>query len=176
MRSTGLGKEFLWVAVGQLAAGVGALAGVRLLTKAMTPQLYGEFSLALTSTILAQQCIGGPIGQAAMRFYSASREEGSTSVYLRALHRLMLKGSGLQLAASLTVLAGFRLIVNGQSGLIVLASLLAAVTGYNVVFDAIQNGGRNRAVAAFTRRPFSGCGQWCVWLCWPQFPSVRTSR
>src|SRR5262245_7377037 len=86
-RNIRLGKEFFWVVVGQALAGLGGLAGVKLLTRAMSPTAYGELSIALTGTIIAQQCVGGPLGQAAMRFYTASRDEGSTSTYFRALHR-----------------------------------------------------------------------------------------
>jgi O-antigen/teichoic acid export membrane protein len=150
MQSTRVGKEFLWVILGQTLAGLGGLAGVKMLTRAMSPTAYGEFSLALTGAIVAQQCVGGPLGQAAMRFYTASREEGCTSAYFRALHRLMAKGSGLLLGAGILVFIAC--LFSGhteKTSWIALTVVLAVATGYNIVFDAIQSGSRNRAVVAF---------------------------
>lgn len=144
-----LHHEFSWVLMGQIAAGLGGLAGVKMLTRAMTPSAYGTFSLALTGTVLAQQCIGGPLGQAAMRFYSASHEEGWTFNYLRALNRLMIKGVAVLLAA-----AGLIVLACASAGqaksvpVVTIALLLAIVTGYNIVLDAIQSGSRNRPVVA----------------------------
>ena len=148
-RHTRLGRECSWVLVGQAGAGLGAIAGVKLLTHAMTPADYGDFSLALTATILVQQCLGGPLGQAAMRFYSASKEGGWTFDYLRGLNRLMLKGLAMLAAVGLLAAAGCGL--TGHSGAapgVALAILLAAVTAYNIVCDSIQSGSRNRPVVA----------------------------
>jgi O-antigen/teichoic acid export membrane protein len=148
-RATQLGHEFAWVLSGQIAAGLGGLAGVKMLTRAMSPSAYGEFSLALTGTILAQQCVGGPLGQAAMRFYSASHEGGWTFSYLRALNRLMLKGVAVLLGVAVVTVLSCALAGHVEkAALVALALLLAILTGYNIVLDAIQSGSRNRPVVA----------------------------
>lgn len=144
-----LGAEFGWVILGQALAGLGGLVGLKLLTRAMPPSVFGEFSLALTATILAQQCVGGPVGQAAIRYCAASREEGWSGAYLRSLNRLMLKGSGLLAALSAAALLVAVLAGQGSKCLLIgLTFLLAAATGYNIVFDSIQSGNRNRGAVA----------------------------
>jgi O-antigen/teichoic acid export membrane protein len=148
-RFTRLGKEFCWVILGQALAGIGALAGVKLLTRAMDPTAYGKFSLALTATILAQQSVGGPLGQAAMRFYSASREGGWSRDYFRGLSRLTAKALGILLVVG--VVAGLGCLAVGHrenTPFIALALLLAGVTSFNIVCDAIQSGSRNRPIVA----------------------------
>jgi len=148
-RSTRLGKEFFWVILGQSIAGLGGLAGVKMLTRAMSPTAYGEFSLALTGAIVAQQCVGGPLGQAAMRFYTASREEGWTATYFAALSRLMARGSAVLVAAGLALFVACVYAGHAEkTGWIALTVLLAVASGYNIVFDAVQSGSRNRTVVA----------------------------
>ena len=148
-RSSRLGKEFFWVVLGQTLAGLGGIAGVKMLTGAMNPASYGEFSIALTGAIVAQQCVGGPLGQAAMRFYTASRDEGSTVIYFQALNRLMGKGAAFLSGAGAVVLAACLLTGHAEkTPWVALTALLAVATGYNIVFDAIQSGGRHRTVVA----------------------------
>jgi O-antigen/teichoic acid export membrane protein len=157
VQSARLHQEFSWVLLGQIAAGLGGLAGVKMLTRAMSPSAYGQFSLALTGTILAQQCIGGPLGQAAMRFYSTSYEEGWTFSYLRALNRLMFRGVAVLLGAALLI--GSLCAAAGDAenaSLVLVALVLAILSGYNIVLDAIQSGSRNRPVVALHQ----GAIQW----------------
>src|SRR5258708_30466551 len=144
-RLTRLGKEFGWVLFGQSMAGVGGLAGIKWLTGAMTQTAYGEFSLALTGAILAQQCVGGPLGQAAMRYYSPCQERGQSRIYFKGLTALTAKGSGaLALVALLLCAVAWFTGRERWTPLIGLALLFSLLSTYNILFDAIHIGSPHR--------------------------------
>lgn len=81
-------KETAWVALGQVIAFLGGLAGIKLLTNMMPPENYGELALGLSLAGVVNLFFFGPLGQVVLRFYSACRERGNIAGYTRVLIRL----------------------------------------------------------------------------------------
>lgn len=144
-----LSREGSWIVVGQAAAVLGALAGVRLLTELLPPAAYGELALGLTVAALVNQTLLGPLANGVTRFYAPAQEQGELDGYLRAVRRLVaLASAAIVLIIALTS-AG--LLYAGQArwiGLAAAALVFAALSGYNAILNGIQNAARQRAVVA----------------------------
>ena len=69
-----LGRELIWISLGQGLATLGALVGVRLLTSVLNPTIYGQLALAMTLALLVNQMLLGPLSGAALRFYAPAHE------------------------------------------------------------------------------------------------------
>ena len=82
LRKRAIWGEFPWIAIGQTASVLGAIVGVKLLTGALPPNVYGELALAMTAATLVNQIILGPLGNAYSRFYAPAEEAGELGSYL----------------------------------------------------------------------------------------------
>src|SRR5437660_149806 len=156
-RAKRLAKEFFWVGAGQVAAIIGGLAGIRLLTQALSPASYGELALGMTAAALTQQVVLGPAAGAILRFFAPASETKQLGDYLKASRRLLAEGT-LLLVAIATV-SGLALVVFGQIKWLVLllgAFLFSLLSGYCSAVDGMQNAARQRAVVAWHQ----GTGQW----------------
>jgi O-antigen/teichoic acid export membrane protein len=152
-----LGKEFLWIGVGQAAVALGSLLALSCLTRALSPEAYGELALAMTGALLAQQVAMGPLSGAFLRFYAAAVDANQVADYLRAAKRL-LGFATITLSAVGTVLV-LSFCAAGQSrwiGLLVMALLFSQLSGYTTAMDAMQNAARQRAIVALHQ----GASQW----------------
>src|SRR2546430_17039778 len=65
-----LGREFLWVVVGQGAAALGAVVGICLLTRAPPPGAYGKLAPGLTAAPLARQTLFSPRSAAPLPYFA----------------------------------------------------------------------------------------------------------
>lgn len=63
-------KDSLWIGGGQIVSLFGSLFGLRLLTEALQPSVFGELSLVLATLALAQGLLYYPFGQAIFRYYT----------------------------------------------------------------------------------------------------------
>jgi O-antigen/teichoic acid export membrane protein len=143
-------KEFAWIGLGQIVAAVGAIAGVRWLTRWMDLSLYGELGLALTGITLIQQSVGGPIAQSVIRYFASASEDGSLPEYFHALFQMLHRATLLIAGVSLLTLCGMWL--SGHRAWIIaifLTSFIALMTGYNLTFEAVQNASRDRKAVAW---------------------------
>jgi O-antigen/teichoic acid export membrane protein len=144
-----LSKEGAWIVVGQAAAVLGALAGVRLLTELLPPAAYGELALGLTVAALVNQTVLGPLANGVTRFYAPAQEQGDLGGYLHAVRRLVAAaGAAIVL---IVALASAGLLLAGQARWIALAAaalVFAALSGGNAILNGIQNAARQRAVVA----------------------------
>ena len=144
-----LSKESAWIVLGQAAAVVGSLAGVRLLTELLDPVGYGELVLGMTVTAVVNQMILGPLGGGVTRFYSAARERGDVGGYLTAVRRLLLSATAVIVLLNLLIAGGLRLGGAPQWAKIVTAALVfAVISGYNAILGGIQTAARQRSVVA----------------------------
>ena len=144
-----LSKEGLWIVLGQAAAVIGSLAGVRLLTELLPPAAYGELALGLTIATLVNQTVLGPLANGASRFYAPAQDQGDLAGYLAAVGRLMAAATGVLTLIVLLALAGLLLAGLAQWIAIACAALVfATLSGYNAVLNGIQNAARQRAVVA----------------------------
>jgi O-antigen/teichoic acid export membrane protein len=139
----------MWVVVGQAAAVVGGLAGVRLLTELLEPAAYGELALGLTVATLIHQTVLGPLGGGLTRYYAPAVERGELGGYLRATRDLVLSATGI--VALLIPLAIVLLVLTGRQALIPIAAaalVFALLSGHNSILSGIQNAARQRSIVA----------------------------
>lgn len=144
-----LSREGLWIFLGQAAAVLGSLAGVRLLTELLDPAAYGELALGLTVAALVNQTVLGPLANGVTRFYAPALEQGDLGGYLRAMRRLVMAATACIFLLLLLTIAG--LLGAGRMQWVGMASAalaFATLSGYNAILNGIQNAARQRAVVA----------------------------
>lgn len=152
-----VGREFIWVGLGQAVAVLGGIVGLRLLTEFLSPTLYGELALALTIVMLSQQLVLAPMGQSFMRFFAPMQEAGELPIFFRSALILAIQVSGILILLCLVVVLG--LWAAGYSRWIpitVLAFGLSLLSGYSSSLNEIQNAARHRIVVAWHQ----GIDQW----------------
>ena len=141
--------EGIWVAIGQMTAIAGALAGMRLITEILSPAAYGELALGLTMANLANQTIMGPLGNGISRYYAPAVQKGDLGGYLDAVRRLMIAAGGGILALGVVVPVVFAISGHTRWVPMALASLaLALFSGYNATLISIHNAARKRLVVS----------------------------
>ncbi len=144
-----LSREFAWIGLGQAAAVIGTLWGVRLLTGLLAPETYGQLALGMTIATLVNQVVLGPLSCGATRFFAPSQEAGSLQGCLTAVRTLAVQATGLIVLAALALCLA--LLFLGQSawvGLVLAAVFFALLSGYNAILSGMQNAARQRAVVA----------------------------
>ena len=142
-------KESFWIVLGQAAAVVGSLIGVRLLTELLDPAAYGELALGMAVATLVNQTVLGPLYHGVTRFYAPAQEQGDLGGYLNAVRRLVLSATGIIALMILLTVAG--LLVAGRTewiAIAIAAIIFASLSGYNALLSGIQNAARQRAVVA----------------------------
>lgn len=164
-----LSREGLWVVVGQAAAVVGGLAGVRLLTELLNPAAYGELALGMTVATLVHQTVLGPLGGGLTRYYAPAAERGELGGYLRAARNSVLSATGI--VALLIPLAVILLVLTGRQARIPIAAsalAFALFSGHNSILSGIQNAARQRSIAALHQgvEPWARFGITAALLWW----------
>jgi O-antigen/teichoic acid export membrane protein len=142
-------------------AALGSIVGVRLMTGALSPAVYGELALAVTFVSLITQILIGPLSASFTRYLNVAQEKNELPTFLGS-------GSALALRISLTTLLLFAagaivLWVSGNSALLGLAGftlIFTLLSGINILLDSIQTAARQRAVVAWHQ----GVGQWLRYL------------
>lgn len=143
-----LSCELFWIVLGQTAAAVGGLVGVRVLTGRLTPASYGELALGMTVVTIVQQVITGPLAQAAMRLYAPSMDTGALPGFMATVCQLQVKASVIILAIGLPAAFYMRGSSQHYFALILLALAISLVAGANGTLDAVQTAARHRSVVA----------------------------
>lgn len=144
-----LGREFLWITLGQAASVIGLLVGVRILTELVPPAEYGRLALGMTVASLVNQVVLGPLSGGTTRFFSAAREVGELGEYLGAVRRLTLNATLVILAV--TAALATALALSGWTDWVALTATAFAfglLSGYNSLLNGMQNAARQRAVVA----------------------------
>jgi O-antigen/teichoic acid export membrane protein len=148
-RSQRLLKEGFWIILGQAAATIGSLVGVRLLTELLNPIQYGELALGMTIATLVNQVVLGPLGQGVLRFYAPAVELDEIGSYLSAVRRITF--FAIIVIGAFIVIGVIGLEITKQSfrlPIFVMALAFATATGCNAILSGIQNAARQRAVVA----------------------------
>lgn len=152
-----IGRELIWVSVGQVLYIVGSLATLKMLTNRLGASEYGVFILALTlPTLLGGTIYAGP-GQAILRFFTATLEIQQSPNIMRAAWKTM--GRRTAVVVGLGILAGLIMWLTGHIEWLLLGitTLVYAVfTALSTIFDGMQNAARQRAIVAW----HSNLGQW----------------
>jgi len=148
LRKLSLEASLIWS--GEIVAALGAIVGVRLLTRCLDPPDYGAVALAMTVATVGQQVIFSPVMQAAVRYLPVSLERKSLPSFLAGLTHLLRTGSavlGLALGLGVLILA-----LSGQHKTIslgIIAGVFAGICGCNSVMDGVQMAARQRAIVAW---------------------------
>ena len=149
LRFRRLALEGFWILGGQVAAVIGALVLVRVLTEYLEPEQYGQLTLGLTIAALVNQVVMGGLTAGISRFYSIAAEKNELSGYLNASQGLM--GYAVITAGAITLISIAGLLWMGYSQWIVLvtaALMLSVFNGCSSALGGIQNAARQRAVVA----------------------------
>jgi len=141
--------EIFWVALGQLLALLGIVAGIKFLTNTMSEENYGYLALGMTIAGLVSYFIYGPLANAAMRYFSIFTERGEMGPYLKVLKNLHVKiawilfvgGSGISCVAMYAINLFW-------AGLILIAILFGIASGINGSFSSLLNTIRRRKIMA----------------------------
>src|ERR1035437_1611118 len=152
-----LGREFLWVIAGQVATAVGAIAGVRVLTRLLTPSTYGEFALGMTLATLTEQVVFGPLSGSTLRFFAVASETRRLLVFFQVVASLLRKAIVTAIIAAVVLIVILsRCNLEKWVPLAICAAVLSILSGCNSTLDGIQNAIESRAVVAWHQ----GAGQW----------------
>lgn len=144
-----LGKELAWITLGNAAAMLGALVGIRVLTEFLDPGAYGQLALGLTLATLVNQTVMGPLTNGAARFYAPAVQTDDLGGYLKVVRRLVFLAIGIVALLMLSVLAA--LFLAGRAEWIALGSaalIFAIATGCNSILSGIQSAARQRSIVA----------------------------
>lgn len=145
-----LAKEGIWIVAGQVAAVLGALVLVRVLTEYLEPAQYGQLALGLTVAGLVNQVMMGGVTVGIGRFYSIAAEKNDVSGYLRASRRLLGYATVVVVIIALVLMVGlFWLGHSHWMGLAAAALVFSVLSSYNASLSGIQNAARQRAIVAF---------------------------
>ena len=144
-----LSREFVWVVIGQAAALVGGIVGIKLLTSSLGTKGYGELALGQTVALLFNQVLFGPIGQSFFRFFSVFREHKQLSGLFFFLRKLFLWLTPIILILSALIALFLGMSLSGKWGWLILASAgFGLLDGANGIYQIMQNAARQRAIVA----------------------------
>ena len=149
LRVRRLALEGFWILSGQVAAVIGALVLVRVLTEYLEPEEYGQLTLGLTIAGLVNQVVMGGLTAGISRFYSIAAEKNELPEYLKASQQLM--GYAVMTAGAISLASISGLLWMGHSQWTVLATaalVLSVFNGCSSALSGIQNAARQRAVVA----------------------------
>ena len=100
-----LAGQAAWVVAGQVVSAFGTLVGLRLVTEAVPPSVYGTVVLAVGIVALAQGIAVRPMMQAVLRYYPEYLRVSAQQI-LRIIVTRMLRQPMLWLSVSLAVVLG----------------------------------------------------------------------
>lgn len=135
-------SDFLTVGLAQVAAAVGQLIGVRLLTEALSPAVFGELTLIAGISTLATSVLVHPTMQALLRYYPEYLDRGERSPVEGTACRRIMRHVGLAVPLSIPLL-----ILGWTGGWVtvttaVLLLVLVMVDGLQMFRATIMNAGR----------------------------------
>ena len=106
------GGDLAVVLAGRGLTVLGSVVGVRLLTEALSPALFGRYKLVLAGVSLVAGVLARPFIQHAMRAYHDAAEAGAASAFLDGSRRRFGRYAG---ALGLAAVAGGYLLAGGRS-------------------------------------------------------------
>jgi len=152
-----IGREFVWVGIGQAASVIGSLVGLKVLTKMLGASEFGVLTLALTAPLLLGNFFFAGPGQAVMRFFSASLEAKQPCELMQAAWKTMWQRTVI--LVGLVVCVAILMWLTGQSqwwSMSAAALVYGGFTAFSTILDGMQNAVRQRAVVAW----HAGLSQW----------------
>ena len=134
-----LHSDFLSLGLSQVIAALGQIIGIRLLTEALSPAVFGEITLVVGVSTLATSVLVNPTMQALLRYYPEHAQSGTGALIERTALRRIIRNSVCALPLSVPlaivgVIAGWV-----SAGVIVLLFILAAVDGMRLLRTTVMN-------------------------------------
>jgi O-antigen/teichoic acid export membrane protein len=160
-----LSRELFWIISGQAIGAVGSLIGVRILTRRLAPDSYGELALGMTIVTIVQQVLTGPLSQATLRLYAPSVDAGALPKFFATVRELQVRVSIAAIAVGVPVAIFMASSAHPQYVVLILLALtISLVAGANSSLDSVQTAARHRSVVALHQ----GATQWArplaAWL------------
>ncbi len=157
-------REGIWIGLGQAAAALAALVGVRLLTSFVPPPVYGEAVLLLGLTALGTNLFCGPFQQALLRYYPQARDAARVGALRRLAGRVL--ATALALLAVLLLAAGA---LRSSLGPFAAVAALVAVDTWRTFESGLLNGERRQrdymvrtSLDAWARWLLAACLAWLL--------------
>lgn len=142
-----LSREFSWLVLGQALGIIGSLALLRVTTKYLLPQEYGQLTLTLTLGIFVCQVALSGVMPGIMRYYTIAVERGDITNFTKASYHLMFYGVfGTLLLSIIVCLTAFFANYASWIGGILLAIGFTQISQFNSTLSSIQNAARQRNV------------------------------
>ena len=105
-----LGRESFWIALGQTAAVIGSVVGIRVLTQVLPPTVYGELALGMTLATLALYIVFNPLSNACLRFYAPAHEALELKEYFLAIRKILSQSTVVLICLGFLLCLGLYLI------------------------------------------------------------------
>lgn len=155
-------KELFWISLGHASAMLGSLSVVKVMTHFLDPAVYGEVALAMTGALFVQNIILGPCCNSLSRYYVLAKEQNKIKTYFLASQKLFTEAVIASLVMALIIIFG-SLIAGFYKYIlqILIAAMLAIISGSSSAFDTIQTARRERKIVAWHQ----GVQQWTRVLC-----------
>jgi len=143
-------KESVWVILGQLGPIVGALLLLRELTGLLSPNEYGNLTIALTLGAVVTQVIMGGLVSGITRYYSIAAEKNDLFCYVGSAKKILGLAAFFVLVV-VSIVSIFIFFTAYKSLLLIglLSIIFFLVNGVNLAFNGLQNASRNRRIVAF---------------------------
>ncbi len=144
------GREFFWITLGQTAAALGSIVGVRLLTSFLPPFEYGRLALGMTVATLVQQTLLSPLTGASLRFWAPACEARQHPAYLQGVKILFGQSMAVVAFTALAMSTGlWALGYTTWLSLCMTSFVFALFSGCSASLDGMQNAARQRVVVAW---------------------------
>lgn len=145
-----LGRESFWIASGQIAAAIGSVVGIRVLTQVLPPSAYGELALGMTLATLALYIVFNPLSNACLRFYAPAHETLELKEYFLAIRKILNQSTVVLICICLLLCLGLYLTNYAHwLWLVIMSFIYTLLFGYSSVLDGVQNAARRRLVVAW---------------------------
>jgi O-antigen/teichoic acid export membrane protein len=143
-------SEFALVGIGQIAAALGGIFSVKLLTNHLSPEEYGCLSLGITICGMLNLLFYGPFGVLIARFFPIFQERSHLSRYFHQVKKILGFSSVIFLSLGLSGGYFASHFLGEKWGILVfIAVLFTIVSGLNGALFNVQNAIRQRKIIAF---------------------------
>jgi len=135
--------DFLSIGFSQALAAVGQIIGIRLLTEALSPAVFGQVALAVGMSTLAISVFVNPTMQALLRYYPEYAQSGNEAAARATALRRIARTSAFALPLSLPLM--ILAVVAGwfNPTVVTLLSLLVVVDGMRTFRTTMMNASRD---------------------------------
>ncbi len=126
--------------MGKVASAIGMLLAVKLLTKYLSIEQFGEFVLGLTVSNFITQLVMGPLGQGVGRYYIEAQKKAEIPYFWISLKKLFFNSLIVTLLFSIIIWIGIiKLEIGIGVHLAILALILGYINGLNDIFSSMHN-------------------------------------